>query len=39
MYNKPFPFGPLSNTSAIQRQVSEGEESEIDITDLPSVPN
>lgn len=34
MNNKPFPFGPLSNTSAIQQQISEGEESDIDITDM-----
>lgn len=38
MYNKPFPFGPLSNTLAIQRQVSDGEESEIDITDIATLP-
>ena len=39
MFNKPFNFGPKSNSAAIQAQISEGEESEIDITDLSVMPS
>ena len=39
MFNKPFPFGPLTNQQAIQPQVSEGEESDVDITELGVMPN
>ena len=34
MFAKPFPFGPLTNSAAVQAQVSEGEESDVDITDV-----
>ena len=35
--NASFPFGPLTNSKAIVSVPSEGEESEIDITDLIAI--
>lgn len=32
--NKPLPLGPVSNVNAMVPELSEGEESEIDVTDI-----